>query len=246
MKRLPVATGAFAATIAAVLAATPVAVFVTPAQAQMTVFDPNNYAQNLLIASRTLQQITNQIRQLQNEATMLQNMATELQHLNFSSLTQMTSSLQQISTLMNQAAGIGAFNPAATGTSFTTTFPMSYGGITTSQLNANAQTRWTNSLNAFRQTMQVQSQVVTNVQADAALLSALVNQSQGAAGSLQAQQAANQLIALSAKQQFQIQSMLAAQYRATAVDQASQAQAQAAARAATLQFLGSGVAYTPR
>src|SRR3546814_8714262 len=43
----------------------------TPAQAQITVFDPGNYSQNLLTAARTLQQINNQIQSLQNEANML-------------------------------------------------------------------------------------------------------------------------------------------------------------------------------
>lgn len=218
---------------------------VTPAAAQMTVFDPHNYAQNLLTAARALQQITNQIRSLQNQAAMLQNMATELQRLNFSSLTQLTGSLQQISTLMSQAQGI-AFDPSSSGAALSRSFPTAYGGgLTTGQLVSGAQARWTNAMNAFRQTMQVQSQVVANVQADGALLAALVNQSQGAVGGLQAQQAANQLIALLAKQQFQIQSMTAAQYRADALEQARQAQSQAAAQTMTRQFLGSGVAYTP-
>src|SRR3546814_11493940 len=47
----------------------------TPAQAQITVFDPGNYSQNLLTAARTLQQINNQIQSLQNEANMLVNQA---------------------------------------------------------------------------------------------------------------------------------------------------------------------------
>ena len=51
---------------------------VPPAQAQWTVFDPQNYAQNLLEAARALQQINNQIQALQNQAVMLQNMATNL------------------------------------------------------------------------------------------------------------------------------------------------------------------------
>src|SRR3546814_1450623 len=46
----------------------------TPAQA-IPVFDASNYAQNLLTAARTLQQINNQIQSLQNEASMLTNMA---------------------------------------------------------------------------------------------------------------------------------------------------------------------------
>ncbi len=39
-----------------------------PAWAQMTVFDPSNYSQNVLTAARTLQQVNNGIQSLQNEA----------------------------------------------------------------------------------------------------------------------------------------------------------------------------------
>jgi P-type conjugative transfer protein TrbJ len=35
--------------------------FATPSSAQVVVFDPNNYAQNVLTAARALQQINNQI-----------------------------------------------------------------------------------------------------------------------------------------------------------------------------------------
>ncbi len=35
-----------------------------PARAQMTVFDPSNYSQNLLTAARTLQQVNNGIQSL--------------------------------------------------------------------------------------------------------------------------------------------------------------------------------------
>ncbi|MEJ1968438.1 MAG: hypothetical protein WDN03_07370 [Rhizomicrobium sp.] len=45
-----------------------------PVQAQWVVFDPQNYAQDLIQAARALQQINNQIQSLQNEAMMLQNM----------------------------------------------------------------------------------------------------------------------------------------------------------------------------
>jgi type IV secretion system protein TrbJ len=63
---------------------------------------------------------------------------------------------------------------------------------------------------------------------------------------LQAAQATNQLLALTAKQQFQIEQMLAAQYRAQAIDQARRDQAESDGQAATTKFLGSGSAYTPQ
>ena len=46
-----------------------------PSLAQVVVFDPNNYAQNVLTAARALQQINNQITSLQNQAQMLINQA---------------------------------------------------------------------------------------------------------------------------------------------------------------------------
>jgi len=44
----------------------------------------------------------------------------------------------------------------------------------------------------------------------------------------------------------QIQNLMAAQYRAEALDQARKAEAEQAARSATDRFLGPGHAYTPR
>lgn len=220
--------------------------FGTPAAAQMAVFDAANYTQNLLAAARALEQVTNQIRSLQNEAAMLETMARNLQTLDVSSLGQMNAALSQINGLMAQAQGI-AFTVGATDAAFQQHFPAQYGAaVTTDQSLAEARTRWQNTMSAYRQTLLVQAQVDQNVQADAATLTDLVNASQGAVGSLQAQQAANQLIALSAKQQMQIQTLMAAQYRAEALDRARKAQDQAAAQAATARFLGSGTAYTPQ
>ncbi|MDU0957728.1 MAG: P-type conjugative transfer protein TrbJ, partial [Bradyrhizobium sp.] len=48
-----------------------VAVSLKPVSAQLVVFDPNNYAQNVLTAARSLQQINNQVVSLQNQAQML-------------------------------------------------------------------------------------------------------------------------------------------------------------------------------
>jgi P-type conjugative transfer protein TrbJ len=46
--------------------------------AQLTVFDPSNLQQNLLSATRALEQINNQVRQLQNQALMLLRMDQNL------------------------------------------------------------------------------------------------------------------------------------------------------------------------
>src|SRR2546422_6575830 len=49
-----------------------------PAMGQMIVYDPSNYAQNVLQAARALQQINNQITSLQNQTQMLLNQAKHL------------------------------------------------------------------------------------------------------------------------------------------------------------------------
>ena len=214
-------------------------------QAQaLIVFDPNNFGQNVLTAARTLEQVNNQILSLQNEAAMLQNEAKNLQNLNYSSLGQMTGALSQIGSLMNQADGL-SFNLTRLENQWQQQYPTSYGATaSTNDVAVAAQGRWRSAMDAFHQSMQVQSQIVANVQSDQPLLTNLVNQSQGAAGALQAQQASNQLIALSAKQQMQIQQLMAAQYRAQSEDAARKAQAEAAARAMTTQFLGAETAYS--
>lgn len=218
----------------------------TPARAQFTVFDPSNYSQNLLTAARTLQQINNQIRSLQNEATMLINQAKNLTRIDFPELQALTQTLQQVDRLMGQAQGI-QFRVSGLDQQFRQLFPQSFSAaLRTNEQVVAARARLDTAMSAYQQTMTVQAQVTENVTADAQALGGIVAKSQGAEGALQAQQATNQLLALAAKQQFQIQNMMAAQYRAEAIEQARRAQAEIDARAATRRFLGSGSAYTPR
>jgi P-type conjugative transfer protein TrbJ len=217
-----------------------------PAHAQFTVFDPSNYSQNLLTAARTLQQVNNQIRSLQNQAQSLINQAKNLTTIGFPEIQAITQTLQQIDQLMGQAQGI-QFRVDGLDQQFRVLFPQSFNqALTMNGQVVAARTRLDAEMAAYKQTMGVQAQVVENVQADAQTLGGIVSRSQGAEGALQAQQATNQLLALTAKQQFQIQNLMAAQYRAEATEAARRAQAEAEGRAATTKFLGTGSAYTPQ
>lgn len=222
------------------------ALHVSPASAQFTVFDPSNYSQNLLTAARTLQQINNQIQSLQNEATMLINQAKNLTRIDFPELQVLTQTIQQIDRLMGQAQGI-SYRIGNIDSEFRQLYPHSFNqALTTNTGMINARTRMDTSMAAFNQTMQIQAQVVGSVAADSSALASIVAKSQGAEGGLQAQQATNQLLALAAKQQFQIQNMMAAQYRAEALEAARRVQAETDARGATTRFLGNGTAYHPQ
>ena len=213
--------------------------------AAIPVFDATNYTQNLLQAARALEQINHQIQSLQNEATMLQNMARNLERIDFPQLQQISSSLKQVDQLMGEAQGIG-FKVNELEQKFRTMFP---GSVDRTLRNdgraAEARSRLDSALEGFRHSMTVQAEVVSNIRDDAQLLSELSKRSEGAVGSLQAQQATNQLLALSTKQQLQLQTMMAAEFRSQATERARRVQAEAEAKAATRRFLGSGKAYTP-
>ncbi|WP_374414965.1 P-type conjugative transfer protein TrbJ [Novosphingobium colocasiae] len=216
-----------------------------PAQA-IIVFDPSNYSQNILTAARTLEQINNQIRMLQNQAQSLINQAKNLTTISFPELQALKQTMQQIDQLMGQAQGI-QFKVASLDQQFRSLYPDSFAqSLTTSQQVQSARARMDTARAAFEQTMTVQSQVVENIAADQAALTGILARSQSAEGALQASQATNQLLALVAKQQFQIQTLMAAQYRAEAIERANQAQSRTDAQSASAKFLGSGSAYTPQ
>src|SRR3984893_14856188 len=74
-----------------------------PAVGQMVVYDPSNYAQNVLQAARALQQVNNQVTSLQNQTQMLLNQARNLANLPYSSLQAIDQSISRTQQLLNQA-----------------------------------------------------------------------------------------------------------------------------------------------
>lgn len=224
------------------------AVTLVPTQSAqaIVVFDPSNYSQNILTAARALQQINNQIQALQNQTRSLLNQARNLETIDFPELDAISQTMRQIDQLMARAQGL-QFKADGLEQQFQQLFPTGTDRrLSLDQQMLEAKTRLSTAMAAYQHTMSVQSQVVEDVAADAGTLNAIVAKSQGAAGALQAMQATNQLLALTAKQQFQIQQMMAAQYRSQAIEQARQTQAQSEAQSATTKFLGNGTAYSPR
>ena len=208
----------------------------------MPVFDATNYAENLLQASRALDQINNQVKSLQNETAMLQGMARNLKTIDFPQLQRMTLAMQQIDGLMSKANGIG-FRVQGLDQRMKALFPgQLQRALSSDQRVAQARERLDAAIDAYRRSMGVQAQVAENVRQDAGMLNELVGASQGAEGALQAQQAANQLLALSIKQQLQLESLMASQFRDDSIERARRAQAEDDARAATMRFLGAGAA----
>ena len=153
--------------------------------AQVVVFDPNNYAQNVLTAARALQQINNQITSLQNQAQMLINQAKNLASLPYSSLQQLQSSIQRTQQLLTQAQRI-AYDVQQIDHAFSTTYAPASSGTSSQTLIANAQARWQTSVAALQDALRVQAGVVGNLDTNRTQMSALVTSSQSATGALQA------------------------------------------------------------
>jgi len=231
-----------AAILAAPLALSPV--LTPPAAAQWIVYDPTNYAQNVLTAARTLQQVNQQITQLQNEAQMLINQARNLANLPYSSLQQLQQSVQRTQQLLSQAQGI-ALNVQQIDRAFQTTYGNASMSASDQALVAQARERWQNTVGGLQDAMHVQAGVVGNIDTNRSEMSALIGQSQGATGALQATQAGNQLLALQAQQLADLTAVVAANGRAQSLSEAERAAAAEQGREQRRRFLTPGSGYQP-
>ncbi|WP_374940422.1 P-type conjugative transfer protein TrbJ [Mesorhizobium sp. INR15] len=225
----------------AVPLAVPATMLTTPARA-FIVFDPSNYAQNVLTAARSLQQVTNQITSLQNQAQMLINQGRNLASLPFSSLQELQQSVQRTQQLLNQARNI-AFDVQQVDR----VFQEKYGKVSLSapeqQLVADARSRWQYTVGGLQDAMRVQAGAVANIETNRAQMSSLVGASQSAAGALQATQAGNQLLALQAQQLADLTAVVAANGRAQALRDAEMSAAAEQGREQRRRFLAAGSGY---
>lgn len=231
----------FAASILSISFA-PSSMTTVPAEAAVTVWDPWNYAENLLTAARTLEQINNQIASLQNEAEMLINQARDLASLPYSSLQRLQQSVARTQELLQEAQGI-AFDVGEIDRAFRTTYGEVQLSATDRELVADAQSRWQNTVDGLRDAMRVQATVVGNIDTNRTEMAALVGRSQGATGALQAAQAGNQLLALQAQQLSDLVALVAANGRADALAEAERAAAAEQGREQRRRFLTPGTAY---
>jgi type IV secretion system protein TrbJ len=233
-------------TLLAIVSLTAVLAAGVPARAQMTVFDPSNYSQNLLTAARTLQQVNNGIQSLRNEAMSLLNQARNLASLPYSSLLELQQSIAQTQQLLGQAQRL-AYDVSSIDQAFSRIYPQSYSSETPSQqLIADAQTRWQTSLSGFQDALRVQAGVVQNLDRMRTQITNLVSSSQSATGALQAAQSGNQLMALQTNQLADLTAVMASIARAQSLESARAVASQAQARQQLERFLNYGPGYQAR
>ena len=186
---------------AAIVAATPMA----PARAQMTVIDPTNLAQNLLQATRALQQINNQIRQIEQATQMLRQNPLQLSP-------ELTQSISEARELFDTAQGI-AFEVNQVGENLRTLYPETWEDFDLAGVLQQSE-RWEQeSRESLQRAMEAEARAARSIEGSRNRIDRALQSSSSAEGQTGAIQASNQLLGVTASQLAEIHALLIAQGR---------------------------------
>jgi type IV secretion system protein TrbJ len=194
----------------------------TTAMAGMVVYDPTNWAQNVLQAIRALQaninditKIANQIQQITNQVTQITQGAKNLMNLPFTLQSAFQSQIMSLQNVLAATKGLvmdyssldatfnAIYNPAGAG----------YGAYTESNFQTERNLWIKQTIDAANDAMRAQG-LVADLDNDRISLDNLLTASQTAPGALQASQAANQISGLMVTQLMRLQTIFTDSYRA--------------------------------
>lgn len=218
-----------------VLAAAFIAPAAAPSLAQMAVIDPSNLIQNALTATRTLQQINNQIQQITNQVRSLENEARNLTNLGERFAPEFVRQLRELDELIDTAGGV-ALEVQQTRDALQTLFSGRYAGTDFATRARMAVEQIDASRAALRNSLVVQAKVTEQLRADQGILERLSAASANATGALAATQATNEFLAFQAQQSMRLQALLVAESRAEALERAREMEVQAQGRAQSAYF----------
>src|SRR5690606_37446332 len=155
------------------------------------------------------------------------------------------SALATTGRLIAEAQGL-AYDVTSIDQEFSRLYPHEYtAAVTGDRMAQDARERWAHTLDGLHTSMRMQGQVSQSLAADEGVLAGLVGQSQAATGALEVRRAADELLALQAKQSIQAQQLQLTQGRADALELARQAAEIERSREIRRRFLGEGTPYTP-
>ncbi len=188
--------------LAAIVAVTPIA----PARAQMAVIDPTNLAQNLLQATRALEQINNQIRQIEQATQMLRQNPLQLSP-------ELTQSISEARELFDTAQGI-AFEVNQVGENLRTLYPETWEDFDLEGVLQQSE-RWAQeSRGSLQRAMEAEARAARSIEGSRNRIDRALQSSSSAEGQTGAIQASNQLLGVTASQLAEIHTLLIAQGRA--------------------------------
>ena len=177
-----------------------------PPAPAMTVYDPTNYAQNVLQAARALEQIHNQIQQIEQQARMLTKNPLQLSP-------ELSQSIGAARELFDAAKGI-AFEMDRVSDDLRTLYPETWDDFELDQIGARTDQWLKEDRIALERSMRAEAQAAQSIGNVQERIDKALKSSADADGQTGATQASNQLLGINASQLAQIQSLLAAQSRA--------------------------------
>lgn len=178
----------------------------SPARAQRIVYDPTNYAQNVLSAARALEQIRNQIRQIEQAAAMLRQNPLQLSP-------ELSQSIGEARALFETAQGI-AFDVESLGDDLRTLYPETWEEFDLDQVLGQSDQWIRESRASLQRAMEAEANAARSIEMTRDRIDRALQSSSGSDGQTGAIQAGNQLLGIQASQLAEIQALLIAQGRA--------------------------------
>ena len=174
------------------------AAFTIPTQAKaFVVFDPSNFAQNVLSAIRALTSNINEARMIANEVISLSNEAKNLTSLPFDIIQEYNSQFSDLFTAVGSVNGLMQ-NLQTLQSQFESLYPdfsQIYDPVSRSSMATDMEKQIQTTREMMLGASQTGAQVLQNLPTTQAQLDRLLSDSQGAVGILQATQAGNQIAA---------------------------------------------------
>ncbi|QGZ94955.1 P-type conjugative transfer protein TrbJ [Terricaulis silvestris] len=178
----------------------------SPARAQLTVIDPTNLAQNLLQATRALEQINNQIRQIEQATAMLRQNPLQLSP-------ELSQSVTEARALFDSARGI-AFQVDGLGENIRTLYPETWEDFDLEGVLSQSRHWEAESRESLERAMAAEARAAQSIATTRGRIDRAMQSSTGAEGQTGAIQAGNQLLGIQASQLAEIHALLIAQGRA--------------------------------
>jgi P-type conjugative transfer protein TrbJ len=176
------------------------------ARAQMAVIDPTNLAQNLLQATRALQQINNQIRQIEQQASMLTRNPLQLSP-------ELSQSIGQARELFSAAQGL-TFQVDEMSDQLRDLYPETWEDFDLSQIADRTQAWLREDRAAVERAMRAEARAVEAIEGTRGQVDRALQSSANAEGQTGVGQATNQLLGINAAQLTEIHALMIAQSRA--------------------------------
>ncbi len=172
----------------------------------ITVFDPTNLAQNLLQATRALEQINNQIRQIDQAAAMLRQNPLQLSP-------ELSQSIGEARRLFSAAEGL-AFEVDQLSDDLRTLYPETWEEFDLEDIVGQSDRWMAESRRSLERAMAAEARAAASIERTQGAIDRALQSSGSSEGQTGAIQAGNQLLGIQASQLTEIHALLIAQGRA--------------------------------